>query len=77
MSRPKSGCMGCAERHLHCHGQCEKYRQFREELEKQNRQRHLDNEARDILIDHARKRKEERRKKDKRCSGMAGMYWLG
>lgn len=77
MSRPKSGCMGCAERHPHCHGQCEKYREFRKKVEERNRQRKLENEARDILIDHARKRKEERMRKDKRCSGISGMYWVG
>ena len=31
MSRPKAPCMNCEERHEGCHGDCEKYEEFRKE----------------------------------------------
>lgn len=70
-----SGCKGCAERHESCHSGCERYKAFRKELDKKNERKRLENEARYSLIEQAQKRKEERRRKDKRCNGRAGMYW--
>lgn len=72
---PQSGCKGCTERHEGCHSQCERYKAFRNELDDKNRQKRLENEARYSLIEQAQKRKEERRRKDKRCNGRSGMYW--
>lgn len=31
MSRIKAPCLTCEERYPHCHGQCEKYKAFKEE----------------------------------------------
>lgn len=31
MSKPTAPCKNCAERHPHCHGECEKYKQYKEE----------------------------------------------
>lgn len=69
------GCKGCAERHEGCHSQCERYKAFRKELDDKNERKRLENEARYSLIDNAVKRRDERRRKDKRCNGRAGMYW--
>ena len=70
-----SGCNGCAERHEGCNSGCERYKKFRKELDKKNEQKRLENQAKYSLIEQASKRKEERRRKDKRCNGRAGMYW--
>ena len=72
---PQPGCKGCAERHEGCHSGCERYKAFRKELDDKNRRKRLENAARNSLIEQAKKRKEERRRKDKRCNGRAGMYW--
>lgn len=72
---PQPGCKGCEERYEGCHSQCERYKAFRKELEDKNRRKRLENEARYSLIEQAQKRKEERRRKDKRCNGRAGMHW--
>ena len=32
-------CMGCEDRHFACHGQCSKYQEFREERDKQNKEK--------------------------------------
>lgn len=29
-------CKGCKERHMHCHSECSKYKEFRAELDRQN-----------------------------------------
>ena len=70
-----SGCKGCAERHEGCHSGCERYKKFRKELDEKNERKRLENQAKYSLIEQASKRKEERRRKDKRCNGRAGMYW--
>ena len=70
-----SCCKGCTERHEGCHSKCEKYRSFRKELDEKNERKRLAKEAEYSLIEQASKRKEDRRKKDKRCNGRAGMYW--
>lgn len=70
-----SGCKGCEERHEGCHSGCERYKAFRKELDEKNERKRLENAAINSLIEQAQKRKEERRKKDKRCNGRAGMYW--
>ena len=31
MSKPKAPCLTCDTRYLHCHSECEKYKQFKEE----------------------------------------------
>lgn len=72
---PQPGCKGCTERREKCHSQCEKYKAFRKELDEKNEQKRLENQAKYSLIEQASKRKEERRRKDKRCNGRAGMYW--
>ena len=69
------GCKDCAERHEGCHSRCERYKAFRKELDDKNRRKRLENAATNSLIEQAQKRKEERRRKDKRCNGRAGMYW--
>lgn len=28
------GCKDCKERHLHCHSHCERYKEYKEELER-------------------------------------------
>ena len=70
-----SGCKGCTERHEGCHSQCERYKAFRKKLDEKNERKRLENEAKYSLIEQAQRRKEERRRKDKRCNGRAGMYW--
>lgn len=71
----QSGCKNCAERYEGCHGQCERYKAYRKELDAAKERKRLENAAKYILIENAQKRKEERRRKDKRCNGRAGMYW--
>lgn len=34
MSRLQAPCKECPERHLHCHGECEKYKEYKEQSEK-------------------------------------------
>lgn len=72
---PQSGCKGCTERHEGCHSQCERYKAFRKALEEKKMLERMENEAKYSLIEQAQRRKEERRRKDKRCNGRAGMYW--
>ena len=33
MRKPESGCKGCVDRHENCHSECEKYKEYRQELE--------------------------------------------
>lgn len=72
---PQPGCKGCAERHEGCHCRCERYKKFRNELDEKNERKRLENQEKYSLIDNAVKRRDERRRKDKRCNGRAGMYW--
>lgn len=71
----QAGCKGCAERHVGCHSTCERYKAFRKALEEKRMRERMENEATYSLIEQAQRRKEERRRKDKRCNGRAGMYW--
>ena len=73
MNRP--GCKGCTERHEGCHSHCERYMAFRKELDETKKRIRMENEAKYHLIEQAQKRKDEKRRKDKRCNGRAGMFW--
>lgn len=33
MSKKLAPCRGCAERHPHCHGECERYKEYQKENE--------------------------------------------
>ncbi len=40
MPRLKVPCKDCSERHPHCHGECEKYKQFQEASAKNKEEYH-------------------------------------
>lgn len=41
----KAPCKGCADRHQLCHSHCEKYAEFRREIDKQKKQQDMDRKS--------------------------------
>ena len=49
-TKQQSPCFECTERHMGCHSECEKYKQFRAEREEVSRQRILNQAPTDYSI---------------------------
>ncbi len=61
MNTAKS-CKGCEERHVGCHIDCEVYKAYREELDKEKESRIQAQKANDVLDDYTIRRIEKTRK---------------
>lgn len=64
---PASPCKGCEERHLHCHAGCERYTEYRSQLEKSKAERHAKVEENAFMYDVKKsvaRRYDRRRKGD-------------
>lgn len=64
---PASPCKGCEKRHLHCHSGCERYNEYRSQLEKNKAERHAKVEENAFMYDIKKsvaRRYDRRRKGD-------------
>lgn len=64
---PASPCKGCEERQLHCHSGCERYREYRSQLEKNKAEQHAKVEENAFMYDIKKsvaRRYDRRRKGD-------------
>lgn len=64
----KKSCKGCTERHLHCHSECEAYKQYKEHTEQQRAERRANTEQGNFIRDlksEVIKRYNKRRASDK------------
>ena len=60
--RNDSTCKGCEERHQGCHITCERYKAFREDLDKQKEERMKALKVSDVIDDYNIRRIERTRK---------------
>ena len=64
----EKSCKGCTERHLHCHSECEAYKQYKERTEQQRAERRASTEQGNFIRDlksEVIKRYNKRRASDK------------
>ena len=52
MSHKTNGCLNCTERHVGCHGKCERYLAWKKEQELVNGTGDKEREARDVLYSY-------------------------
>lgn len=56
-------CKGCADRVLHCHNTCTKYKQYKSLIEEQNKQRRAEYEAKNFMFEAKEKVRESYRRR--------------
>ena len=57
-----SPCQNCEDRHMHCHSECDKYKEFRAEVRRINRKRYKHNDVENYFIDKYIRRRNESNK---------------
>jgi hypothetical protein len=66
MNEESAPCKGCADRVLHCHSNCTKYKQYKSLVDKHNQQRRAEYEAKNFMFEAKEKVRESyRRRREK------------